>query len=112
MSERVAYVQYLDPDRVDEYAEAHERVPEAVTDAMERGGVEWFDLFVREDVAVCVAQVADPAAFAETYDAAIDEDPAVEDWERFTGQFKREGVDPDADESIPFMDRIWTFESD
>ena len=108
--ERVAYVQQLDPDRVDEYVEAHDDVPSAVTDAMERGDVDWFDLFVRDDVAVCVAAVEDPEQFAETYDAAIEDDPAVEEWERRVGEFKREGVDVEGEEKIPFMDRIWSFE--
>ncbi|MFC7020799.1 MULTISPECIES: L-rhamnose mutarotase [Haloarcula] len=108
MTERAVYIQRLDPDRRDEYVTAHEDVPEGVTDAMERGGVEAFELYLRDDIAVCILECAD----VEEYLEAVDGDEAVAEWERHTGQFKREGVDPDADpeSGIPFMDRIWRFE--
>lgn len=107
-TERAVYVQRLDPDRREEYVAAHEDVPEAVTDAMERGGVTEFDLFVREDVAVCILEARDLDAYLDE----LDGDEEVAEWERFTGQFKREGVDADADpeSGIPFMERIWHFE--
>lgn len=108
MSERIVYVQRIDPDRRRDYVEAHDEVPDGVTAAMERGGVEQFELYVRDDVAVCVAEIEDREAYLE----AVTGDPAVEAWERHVAQFKREGVDVDApeDEQIPFMERIWSFE--
>jgi L-rhamnose mutarotase len=108
MTERAVYIQRLDPTQRDEYAKAHEDVPEGVTDAMERGGVEEFELYLRDDIAVCILECKDVDEYLE----AVDGDEAVAEWERYTGQFKREGVDPDADpeSGIPFMDRIWRFE--
>ena len=109
-TERVVYVQHIDPDHVDDYLEAHENVPEAVTDAMERGGVERFDLFVEGTVAVCVMDVED----LDAYEATIDGNEGVEAWERRVGEFKRSGVDPDAPsgEQLPYATRIWSFESE
>jgi L-rhamnose mutarotase len=106
-TERAVYVQRLDPEKREAYVEAHEDVPEAVTDAMERGGVTEFDLYVREDVAVCILECEDLDAYFE----ALDGDEAVAEWERYTGQFKQEGVDAEADpeEGIPFMERVWNF---
>jgi L-rhamnose mutarotase len=108
MTERAVYIQRLDPTQRDEYVTAHEDVPEGVTDAMERGGVEEFELYLRDDIAVCILECEDVDEYLE----ALDGDEAVAEWERYTGQFKREGVDPDADpeSGIPFMDRIWRFE--
>lgn len=108
-TERAVYVQRLAPDRREEYVAAHDDVPEAVTDAMERGGVTEFELYVRGDVAVCILEAEDVDAYLD----AVDGDEAVAEWERYTGRFKREGVDADADpeEGIPFMDRVWHFES-
>ncbi|MFA9518371.1 L-rhamnose mutarotase [Halopenitus sp. H-Gu1] len=108
-TERAVYLQRLEPDQREEYVDAHDDVPEAVTDAMERGGVEKFELYVRDDIAVCILECEDLDAYLE----AVDGDEDVAEWERYTGQFKREGVDADADpeSGIPFMDRIWRFES-
>ncbi|MFB6141443.1 MAG: L-rhamnose mutarotase [Halosimplex sp.] len=107
MTERAVYVQRIDPDRRDEYVEAHDDVPEGVTDAMERGTVTDFELYVRDDLAVCILECEDLDAYLD----AVDGDEAVAEWEAYTGRFKREGVDPDADpdEGIPFMDRVWSF---
>lgn len=107
-AERAVYVQRLDPDAVDEYVAAHDDVPEGVTDAMERGGVERFDLYVRDDVAVCVLEAEDIDAYLD----AVDGDDAVAAWEREVGRYKHEGVDPDADPDvgIPFADRVWSFD--
>lgn len=106
-TERAVYVQRIDPDRKQEYIDAHDDVPEGVTAAMERGTVTEFDLFVRGDVAVCILEAEDLDAYLD----AVTGDPEVEEWERHVAQFKREGVDVDApeDEQIPFMDRIWGF---
>lgn len=108
--ERAVYVQRLDPEKREEYVEAHENVPEAVTDAMERGDVERFDLYLFEDVAICIVDAPDVDAYFEETEG----DPELEEWERYTGRFKRSGVDVDAEEGdqIPFAERIWSFEGD
>ena len=107
-TERAVYVQRLDPDEREAYVEAHEDVPSGVTDAMARGGVEEFEVYVRGDVAVCILECADIDAYLD----AVDGDEAVAEWERHTGRFKRSGVDADADpeEGIPFMNLSWRFE--
>lgn len=109
-TERAVYVQRLDPDQHEAYVTAHDDVPDGVTDAMERGGVEEFELYVRDDIAVCILDCADLEAYLD----AVDGDKAVADWERYTGQFKQSGVDADADPEagIPFMEQVWRFEPD
>jgi L-rhamnose mutarotase len=109
-TERAVYVQRLDPDQREAYVDAHDEVPAGVTDAMERGGVEEFELYVREDIAVCILECADLDAYLD----AVDGDEAVAEWERYTGHFKQSGVDADADPEagIPFMERVWRFEPD
>jgi len=92
-TERAVYIQRLDPDERDAYVDAHDDVPEGVTDAMERGGVEMFELYIRDDIAVCILECAD----LDTYLDAVDGDAAVAEWERYTGQ---EGVI----ESISYRD--------
>ncbi|MFC7028256.1 hypothetical protein ACFQH8_13905 [Halomicroarcula sp. GCM10025710] len=64
--------------------------------------------YLRDDIAVCILECEDLDAYLE----AVDGDEEVAEWERYTGQFKREGVDADADpeSGIPFMDCIWRFE--
>lgn len=106
-TERAVYVQRIDPERKQEYLDAHDDVPEGVTDAMERGTVTEFDLYVRDDVAVCIVEAED----LDSYVDAVTDDPVVDEWERHVAQFKREGVDVDApeDEQIPFMDEVWSF---
>ena len=90
--------------------EVHEGVAEGVTDAIERGGVEEFKLYVRDDIGVCILECAD----LEAYLAAIDGDEAVTDWERCAGRFKKVDVDADAnpEAGILFMKRIWRSEPD
>jgi len=107
-TERAVYVQRIDPEYREQYVAAHDDVPEGVKAAMERGTVTSFDLYVRDDVAVCILEAEDLDAYLD----AVTDDPAVEEWERHVAQFKREGVDVDApaDEQIPFMERIWSFE--
>jgi len=109
-TERAVYIQRLDPDQRQAYVEAHDDVPSAVTDAMERGGVRTFELYLRDDVAVCILECDDLDAYLD----AVDGDEAVAEWERYTGQFKREGVDAEADpeSGIPFMKCLWRFELD
>lgn len=107
-TERAVYVQRIDPDRKQEYLDAHDDVPEGVTDAMKRGTVTEFELYVRDDIAVCILEAEDLDAYLD----AITDDPAVEEWERRVAEFKREGVDVDApdDEQIPFMDLVWSLD--
>ena len=109
-TERAVYVQRIYPDRREAYLEAHDDVPEDVTDAMARGGIEEFELYVRDDIAVCILECADVDAYLD----AVDGDDAVAEWERYTGQFKQSGVDADADPKagIPFMKRVWRFDPD
>lgn len=105
--ERVVYVQRIDPEHREEYVEAHDDVPEGVSEAMVRGSVERFEVYVRDDVAVCILEARD----VDEYLNEIDGDEDVEEWERYVAQFKREGVDvDDEEEPIPFMDRIWTLD--
>ncbi|NGM70508.1 L-rhamnose mutarotase [Natronolimnobius sp. AArcel1] len=107
--ERAVYLQRIDPDRKDEYVAAHDDVPDGVTDAMERAGVERFDLYVRDDIAVCILEAEDISA----YDDVMADDSTVQEWERHVAQFKTAGVDVDAaeDDQIPYMDQLWSFET-
>lgn len=106
--ERAVYMQRLDPDRKNDYLDAHRDVPEGVTDSMERGGVTEFELHVRDDIAVCILEAEDIDIYLE----AVEDDEAVEEWERRVAEFKREGVNVDADDDgIPFMERVWTLSS-
>ena len=109
-TERAVYLQRIEEDQVEEYVEAHEDAPTGVTEAMERGGVEEFELYLRDGVAVCLLEAEDIDAYLD----AVTGDPEVEEWERHVAQFKETGVDVDApaDEQIPFMDRIWSFSPD
>jgi L-rhamnose mutarotase len=109
-TETTAYLQRIDPDHAEAYRRAHDDVPAAVTDAMERAGVVDFRLFVRGDVAVCVLEAEDLDAYFD----AMDDDPDVREWERHVSQFKREGVDVDAEDgaAVPFMDEVWSYAPD
>jgi L-rhamnose mutarotase len=104
--ERVAMIQRLKPDRVDDYLEAHEDVPEAVSAAMERGGVLQFQLFVRGDLSIGYIEVEDLESFQEEYMS----DPECQEWEERVGEFKTSGVDVD-EGSMPVMDHVWSFET-
>ena len=75
-TERAVYVQRIDPAYREEYLEAHEDVPTGVTDAMERAGIEEFQLYVLDDLAVCILEADD----LERYDETMASDPAVEEW--------------------------------
>ncbi|MFP8953474.1 L-rhamnose mutarotase [Natrialbaceae archaeon A-arb3/5] len=107
-TERAVYLQRIDPERKAAYVDAHDDVPDGVTDAMERAGIEEFQLFVRDEIAVCILEAED----LDAYDEAMADDPEVEEWERHVAQFKRDGVDVDAEagEQIPYMEEIWSFE--
>lgn len=105
-TEQAVYIQRIDPEQKENYIDAHDDVPSAVTEAMRRSGVTDFRLYVRDDIAVCVVEAEDIDAYIEE----VDTDPEVADWERYVAQFKRSGVDVDSDaEQIPFMDEIWSF---
>lgn len=103
--ERVVLLQRLKPDAVDDYVEAHDDVPDSVVEAMREGGVEEYDLYVYDDVAVSVMDVRDLAEFEAVYGS----DPDNEAWEERVGEFKRSGVDPDEME-MPVMERIWSLD--
>ena len=103
--ERVVMLQRLDPDRVEEYLDAHEHVPEAVSAAMDRGGVKAFRLFVRDDISVAYIEVEDFASFNREYM----NDPDCQDWEDHVAAFKLSGVDVESGD-MPLMDEVWTFE--
>jgi L-rhamnose mutarotase len=105
--ERVAMIQRLKPDRVDDYLEAHEDVPGAVSEAMERGGVRQFQLFVQGDLSIGYFEVEDLEEFNEEYM----NDPRCQEWEERVGEFKQSGVDVD-EGSMPTMDHVWSFEAD
>jgi L-rhamnose mutarotase len=105
--DRVLLVQDLDPEKVDDYVEAHDDVPDAVTDAMERGGVHRFDLFVHDGVSIGYVVVDDFERFQSVYG----DDPECMAWEERIAPFKRSGVDPDTGE-MPLGDRIWSFDAD
>jgi L-rhamnose mutarotase len=103
--ERSVYIQRIDTDHREQYIDAHDQVPVGVTDAMRRGGVKEFELYVRGDMAVCILEAEDVDAYFDS----IDGDAAVEEWERYVAQFKQEGINiDDKDETIPFMECIWT----
>ena len=104
--ENAAYVQRVHPDHVDDYVAAHESVPDGVTEAMARAGVETFRLFLSGDIAVCYLEAPDIQAYIDE----VANDPEVVEWERTVAAFKTDSVDVDAAQSdqIPFMDEIWT----
>ena len=106
-TERVAFLQRIDPEKVDGYRELHENVPDFVTDAMERAGVHDFRLFLRDEIAICFLEVEDH----ETYVEVMSADENIDEWERRANEFKDEGIDIESDEEqhIPWMDEIWRF---
>lgn len=105
--EHVAMLQRLDPDHVDDYVEAHQDVPETVTEVMAANGVHRFRLWVRDEITVGYIEIEDWDAFTERYMA----DPDCVAWEERVGAFKRSGVDVETGE-LPIMDEVWSFEPD
>ena len=107
---RAAFLQRIDPDKVEGYRELHEDVPEFVTDAMERAGVHDFRLFLRDEIAICVLDVEDP----ETYVEVMSADENMDEWERRANEYKDEGIDVDSaeEQQMPWMDEIWRFTPD
>lgn len=101
--ERVVLLQRLKPDAVDEYVAAHDDVPDSVVEAMQKGGVEGYELYVHDDIAVSVMDVRD----LEEFEAVYESDPDNREWEERVGEFKRSGVDAD-DMEMPVMERIWS----
>ena len=107
--ERAVFLNRLNPDSVDDYVELHSEVPEFVPDAMESAGVKQFQVFVKDDIAICIMDVHDIDEYRDEYV----QDPEIEDWERRVNEYKREGIDVDADgDQVPFMDEVWTFSPD
>ena len=108
--ERFVYLQRLNPEKKNAYIDAHEDVPSGVTDAMKRGGVKNFELYIRDNIAVCILETDDLDEYSDT----IEGNKSITDWEKYTSQFKQTGVDADAppQEGIPFMNRVWQFTAD
>jgi len=104
--DRVVLVQELKADRVGDYLEAHEDVPDPVTERMEQSGVEEFRLFVGDELSIGYIEAEDFERFQEEYSA----DPECEDWEERVAEFKESGVDPESGE-FPVLDEVWTFEA-
>jgi L-rhamnose mutarotase len=102
--ERVVMLQRLKSDRVDDYVEAHDDVPDSVVAAMDEADVEEYELYVYDDLAVGIMDVPD----LERFEAVYGSDPDNEAWEERVGEFKRSGVDPD-DMEMPVMEKIWAF---
>lgn len=104
--QRAVYIQHIDPDHLDDYTRAHNDVPDGVTDAMERAGIERFQLFIRDTIAVCIVEAPD----IKKYNEVMATDPAVQQWEQRVADYKTDGVDVDAeqDDQIPYMDELWS----
>lgn len=102
-TEQVAILQRIDPEKAEEYIEAHDDIPQSVVDAMVDGGVHEYRLYLHEEIAVGIVEVEDMDAFQERYES----DPENEEWEAYVQQFKHEGIDPD-DMEMPEMDEIWS----
>lgn len=105
--EHGAMIQRLKPDRIEEYLDAHEDVPDAVPEAMERGGVKQFQLFVHDDISIGYIEAEDLDEFVEVYTA----DPQCQVWEEFVDEFKTASIDVKGAE-LPLMDHVWSFEVD
>lgn len=104
--ERAVFLNRLDPSRVDDYVELHREVPDFVPETMARAGVEAFQVFVKDDIAVCILEAHDLDEYLDGYV----QDPDIEGWERRVNEYKREGIDVDADdEPVPFMEEVWSF---
>jgi L-rhamnose mutarotase len=103
--EHILLVQELDSDSVEEYVAAHDDVPDRVVELMRTHGVERYELFVYDDLAISYVVAEDFAAFEEAYG---DDERAME-WEQRVSAFKDSGVDPETGE-MPDADRIWTLE--
>lgn len=103
--DRVAMIQHLKSDRVDDYVEAHEDVPDPVVNQMVESGVERFLLFVEDDVSIGYIEAEDIEQYVEEYS----DNPDCEEWEATVAEFKESGVETD-DAEIPTMDQIWSLE--
>jgi len=105
--ERVVLVQKLKPDRVDEYLDAHEDVPDPVIERMKQSGVREFRLFVEGEYSIGYIEAEDVERFQEEYST----DPDCEAWEERVGEYKQSGVDTESGE-FPVLEAVWTFEAD
>ena len=101
--ERTVIVRRLKPDRVDDYIEAHEDVPNSVVSAMEKAGVEEYDLYVHDDIVVSIIEAPD----LERLQEINTHNPEVQAWEDRVGQYKRSNGEQDGT-GTPVMERIWT----
>lgn len=105
--DRVLLVQDLKPDRVDDYVEAHEDVPDPVVDLMAEHGIRRYDLYLHDGMSISHIVAEDFDAFVEAYG----DSPEAEEWEERVSAFKRSGVDPETG-AMPLADRIWTFDAE
>jgi len=105
--DRLVLVQELDPERVDDYLEAHEDVPSRVVEVMEETGVREFRLFVGEELSIGYIVAEDIERFQEVYN----EEPECLAWEERVANFKRSGVDPETGE-FPMLEEAWTFSTE
>lgn len=103
--ERVVMLQRLKSDMVDAYVAAHDEVPSSVVESMRSGGVEEYELYVYEDIAVSIMEVAD----LDEFEAVYGSNPDNRAWEERVGKYKLSGVDPDEME-MPVMERIWSLD--
>lgn len=83
--ERVVMLQRLKQDAVDEYVAAHDDVPDSVVDAMNEGGVDEYELYVYEDVAVGIMDVRDLDEFEDVYGDDPDTRPGKSGSENSSG---------------------------
>ena len=108
-TDRAVYLQRIDPAHRDAYLNAHENVPEGVSKAMRDGTVKSFDLYIRDNIAVCILEAED----LDRYFDSIEGNKTVDEWERYVGAFKQSGVDVDnADEPIPLMEHVWSLNAE
>jgi len=80
---------------------------------MERGTVTAFDLFVRDDTAVCILEAEGPRRLpgeAVTGDPRRPRSGGSATWRSSNAMTSTS--DAPEDEQIPFMDRIWSFRPD
>jgi L-rhamnose mutarotase len=102
--ERYVLVQKLKPDRVDDYLEAHEEVPDPVVEKMAETGIQEFRLFVEGEYSIGYIVAEDFERFQEEYS----DDPDCMSWEERVGEFKQRGVDTESGE-FPVLEEVWTF---
>jgi L-rhamnose mutarotase len=105
--ERLLLVQRLKEDRVEEYVELHQNVPDAVSELMENNGVYRYDLYIYQELAISYLVVDDFDSFTDAY---ADSAEALA-WEERVSTLKQTGVDPETAE-MPQADLIWSLDAE